>query len=450
LRANGGGLLDEAVKLAGLFLRTGPVMMVRGMSGTVEEHRDDDSAVAFSGPLVVLTSRASASASEGFSGALQNYHRAVIVGADSTFGKGTAQDYIDLRKLNSGSPTPHQEIWGVLRVTRQYYFLPDGGTPQLKGIIPDLVLPSHYSPEPLERDLPHALPGESIAAHRQGDAVQGLAEATDAVLSRLRENTQDRIRDLPEFALMKRAIDFQRSWWTRDELSLQRDVRQRSRAEADQTRAALRQGRQDLEARLEFPTTSVELPAVAENERIHQTALRARTLPDGSSCVNHFFWNVFYYEPSPGGRIREIRVDSLDFEAIALNRAPLAEAWAGATGLPLADAQVAAIVADLKHRSRNPDEAPEVPAIFRGQMAPGVEEHLLGAGIDAFIRKAIELDGEVGREHPGLDVSLRESLRVAADWAGLVRAAAPAMSPAPGQSPDDKAAPPGPAPTVAR
>ena len=419
LRDNGGGLLEEAVKLAGLFIRPGPVVLVRGLGGNVEEHRTDDPAVIFAKPLVILTSRASASASEAFAGALQCYHRAVIAGAESTFGKGTAQDFIDLHKPASGSPAPGQDSWGVARVTRQYYYLPDGNTPQQKGIASDVVLPAYFSPEPLEKDLPHALPGDVIATHVPTNATPGIAVVTDDLLSRLRAASLARIHDLPEFALQKRAIEFHRQGWTREEWSLQLDARRRERANDDQTRAALRKERQELEAQLAYPTESVDLPVVADAERIHQAALRARTLPDGSSCVNHFFWNVFYYELSPGGRIREIRVDALDFEACTLNRAPLAAAWTRATNMPLADGQVAAILADLKRRSRTPDEAPEIPAVFRKQTGTDVSDRMLAAGMDAFFKQAIELDGEVLRERPGLDVSLRESVRIAADWARL-------------------------------
>jgi carboxyl-terminal processing protease len=433
LRDNGGGLLDEAVKLAGLFIRKGPVMLVRGLDGKVEERRDDDPSIAFAGPLVILTSRNSASASEGFAGALQCYRRAVIAGAESTFGKGTAQDFIDLRKLASGAPVPHQETWGVLRVTRQFFYLPDGNTPQQKGIASDAVLPSFYSPEPMEKDLPHALPWGSIAAHLQTGVVQGTAAVTDDLLARLRAKASARINDLPEFALFKRAIEFHREWWTRKELSLQLDARKRERAGDDQTRAALRKERHDLDARLAYPTESVDLAVVTEAERIHQAALRARTLPDGSPCVNHFFWNVFYYELAPGGPVREVRIDSIDFGAFAADRASLAGAWSRATNLPMADAQVAAILADLKHRGPAADEAPDVPAVFRRQMGAEMDERILAAGMDAFVRKAIEFDGDVLRERPGMDVSLRESLRIAADWACLP----PANSLAPpGSQPD--------------
>jgi carboxyl-terminal processing protease len=433
LRNNGGGLIDEAVKLAGLFIRSGPVLLVRGLDSKVEERRDDDPAVAFGGPLAILTNRNSASASEGLAGALQCYHRAVIVGAETTFGKGTAQDFIDLRKLPPAAGVPFRETWGVLRVTRQYYFLPDGSTPQQKGVASGIVLPAYFSSDPLERDLRHALPAEAVAAHAPDDAVLGTSIVTEALLARLREKSSARINDLPEFTLLKRAIELHRRWRTRPEWSLRLDARQRERAADDQTRAALRREHQDLEARLAYPASPVDLAVVVDAERAHQAALRARTLPDGSPCVNHFCWNVFYYEAATGGPIREVRIDALDFDTFAADRAALAGAWTRATKRPMTEAQAAAILADLKHRNENPDDAPDVPAVFRGQMGAEGGDRILIAGREAFLRKAIELDGDVLLERPGLDVSLRESQRIAADWASLQPPTALATSAAPGQ-----------------
>ena len=107
LRRNGGGSLEEAIKLTGLFIRTGPVVQTRGPEGDIEVGTDNDPSVQYDGPLVVLTSRFSASASEILAGALQDYGRAVVVGDSSTFGKGTVQNLVPLAPLmdRSGSPT---------------------------------------------------------------------------------------------------------------------------------------------------------------------------------------------------------------------------------------------------------------------------------------------------------------------------------------------------------
>ena len=424
LRDNGGGRLDEAVDLAGLFIHEGPVLLVHGLDGKIAEHRGGTPAVAFARPLVVLTSRGSASASEGFAGALQACRRAVIVGADSTFGKGTVQDFIDLRKLANGQLSPQQASWGVLRVTRQKFYLPDGSTPQQKGVLSDIVLPTHFSPEHMERDLPHALAADSIPAPARTAAMEGLAAVTDALLQDLRAKADARRQTLPEFAWRKRAIDSYDQWAKRTEYSLQREARQREHAAYEETRAALRQERLDLAARVAYETSSVDLAAVAENNRLHQEALRARTLPDGSPCVNHFFWNVFYYEPASGGPIREVRVDRLDLDTCASHRASLAEEWLRATGQPLSDETGAAILADLRHRRQNLDEATDIPTIFRERLGPQCDEATLSAGMDAFFRATIELDDDVLHDRPLMDVPLRESLRVAADWVRSVPAPA--------------------------
>src|SRR6516164_4875270 len=98
IRRNGGGSLDEAINLTGLFIPAGPVVQVRGANGRIEVGTDDDDATAYNGPLIVLTSRLSASASEILAGALQDYGRALVVGDESTFGKGTVQSMLPLAK----------------------------------------------------------------------------------------------------------------------------------------------------------------------------------------------------------------------------------------------------------------------------------------------------------------------------------------------------------------
>jgi carboxyl-terminal processing protease len=142
LRLNGGGSLEEAIKLTGLFIKTGPVVQVRDEKGRTQMLDDDDPAVRYDGPLVVLTSRHSASASEILAGALQDYGRALIVGDASTHGKGTVQSVNPLRPFirpTENSPTNDP---GALKLTIKKFFRPSGLSTQLKGVIPDIVLPS--------------------------------------------------------------------------------------------------------------------------------------------------------------------------------------------------------------------------------------------------------------------------------------------------------------------
>lgn len=137
LRRNGGGSLEEAIKLTGLFIKDGPVVQVRNSEGDVFVDEDVDESVAYDGPLVVLTSRFSASASEILAGALQDYGRAVIVGDQSTHGKGTVQNLNPLRTWVSSTYDP-----GQLKVTIRKFYRASGASTQKKGVLPDIVLPS--------------------------------------------------------------------------------------------------------------------------------------------------------------------------------------------------------------------------------------------------------------------------------------------------------------------
>jgi carboxyl-terminal processing protease len=142
LRRNGGGSLEEAINLTGLFIRKGPVVQTRGPNGDIEIGRDTDSRVIYDGPLIVLTSRYSASASEILAGALQDYGRAIIVGDTSTFGKGTVQTILPLAQLMDRNGLGHSYDPGALKITISKFYRPSGASTQLKGVASDIVLPS--------------------------------------------------------------------------------------------------------------------------------------------------------------------------------------------------------------------------------------------------------------------------------------------------------------------
>ena len=178
LRRNGGGSLSEATELTGLFIEKGPVVQVKDASGKVEVERDPDPAQVYAGPLAVLVDRNSASASEIFAGAIQDYHRGLIIG-EPTFGKGTVQTLVDLgRFLRS------REDIGRLRLTMAQFFRVEGGSTQHRGVTPDIVFPTAKgATDHGERGLDNALPWASIkpAAHDQlGDtSVSGLRTASE-------------------------------------------------------------------------------------------------------------------------------------------------------------------------------------------------------------------------------------------------------------------------------
>lgn len=140
LRRNGGGSLEEAIRLTGLFIKKGPVVQVADPDGSRQVESDRDPSVLYDGPMVVLTSRGSASASEIVAGALQDYGRAIVVGDSSTHGKGTVQSLNQLGPLFRVLRT--QENPGALKVTIRKFYRANGESTQLRGITPDIVLPS--------------------------------------------------------------------------------------------------------------------------------------------------------------------------------------------------------------------------------------------------------------------------------------------------------------------
>jgi carboxyl-terminal processing protease len=163
LRRNGGGSLDEAIKLTGLFIEYGPVVQTKDATGHVNIARDPDPEVLYDGPLVVLTSRLSASASEILAGALQDYGRAIIVGDTSTFGKGTVQSMIPLENVMQRFGLDGGEKPGALKLTISKFYRPSGSSTQLKGVIPDVILPSPLSHLKVgESEMPDSLPWDTI------------------------------------------------------------------------------------------------------------------------------------------------------------------------------------------------------------------------------------------------------------------------------------------------
>ena len=142
LRHNGGGSLEEAITLTGLFIREGPVVQTRERDGGTEVGADTDASELYDGPLIVLTSRFSASASEILAGALQDYGRAVIVGDQSTFGKGTVQSVVPLATLMDENHLAHSVDPGALKVTIRKFYRPSGASTQLRGVAADIALPS--------------------------------------------------------------------------------------------------------------------------------------------------------------------------------------------------------------------------------------------------------------------------------------------------------------------
>lgn len=163
LRNNGGGSLMDAVSITGLFIETGPVVLIKSSDGRMETLEDRDPFIGYKGPVIVLVNRFSASASEIVAGALQDYGRAIVVGGEHTHGKGTVQAMIDLNQrvpfLNMGKYLP----LGALKVTTQKFYRVTGESTQYRGIVPDIVLPDNLEHlETGEQYLDHSLPWDTV------------------------------------------------------------------------------------------------------------------------------------------------------------------------------------------------------------------------------------------------------------------------------------------------
>jgi carboxyl-terminal processing protease len=187
LRRNGGGSLTEAINLSGLFIKDGPVVQVKDAEGRVQPFYDPDPGIVWSGPLLVLTSKFSASASEILAGAIQDYGRGLIVGDHSTHGKGTVQSLLDLgQELFS----PNSSQMGALKITMQEFYRPNGDSTQKRGVLADIELPSLTSHLDVgEADLDYPVEFDQVAPmiYKRFDYV------TPAICDQLKQLSNQRV-----------------------------------------------------------------------------------------------------------------------------------------------------------------------------------------------------------------------------------------------------------------
>ncbi|PNS08399.1 carboxy terminal-processing peptidase [Solilutibacter silvestris] len=204
MRNNGGGSLGEAVRITGLFVDTGPVVQIRQSGGRVEVDGDDDAGVTWAGPLAVLVNRGTASASEIVAGAIQDYGRGLIIG-ETTFGKGTVQNLVDLDRF----PSTRKTQFGQVKMTIAQFFRPSGSSTQNKGVEPDIHFPVTVDASNFGESMyDNALPWSSIPAapHQQygvfGSILPQLDASHEARIKSDREY-QWLLEDLAEFKALK-------------------------------------------------------------------------------------------------------------------------------------------------------------------------------------------------------------------------------------------------------
>jgi carboxyl-terminal processing protease len=223
LRRNGGGSLEEALSLTGLFLKSGPIVQTKDYNGSIRVSANPDPGIAYSGPMVVLTSRQSASASEIFAAALQDYGRAVIVGDKNTFGKGTVQTILPIGRFASllGS---HTDEDGALKLTIQKFYRVAGGSTQLHGVASDIVLPSLSDlPEFGEGALKNALAYDEVTKARYTK----WSDSHSLFIDQLRRRSEERVKNDPEFHYVMDDIGRLRHKLDENRISLNEDARKK-------------------------------------------------------------------------------------------------------------------------------------------------------------------------------------------------------------------------------
>jgi carboxyl-terminal processing protease len=204
LRRNGGGSLTEAINMTGLFIDKGPVVLVKGPDGEVQPYHDHEEGQVCAQPLVVLTSKFSASASEIFAGAIQDYNRGIVVGDKSTHGKGTVQQLFDIaRVLFRLQETPPVQL-GALKLTIQQFYLPNGDSTQYRGVLSDIELPSITTHFPIgEGDLDYALPFDRV----RGVSHQDYKLINEDMIESLKKASEQRRQESEGFARELTRID---------------------------------------------------------------------------------------------------------------------------------------------------------------------------------------------------------------------------------------------------
>lgn len=237
LRNNGGGSLQEAIDLTGLFIKTGPVVQVRNSNGSIEVGQDFNDEIVYDGPLAVMVNRYSASASEIFGGAIQDYGRGLIIG-EQTYGKGTVQNLLPLERF---IPVSGDKL-GEVKITVAKFYRVTGSSTQHVGVVPDIEYPSPYDPSEYgESSQPSALPWDQIATSdfKQFD---DYSKFLPAIL----EKHKKRIQTNTEFQYLLEDYAYSRSTRDKKYFSLREDVRRKEREESESKRKL----RQDERARL--------------------------------------------------------------------------------------------------------------------------------------------------------------------------------------------------------
>ena len=276
LRNNGGGSLTEAVSLTGLFINRGPVVQVKEGQGEVEVQSDNDPTIAYNGPMAVMVNRFSASASEIFAAAIQDYKRGIIVG-EQTYGKGTVQTLID---LNQWVPKETDQL-GQVKLTVAKFYRINGSSTQLKGVMPDLEMPTAFKVNEYgEGSQPSALPWDQIASSKY----EATNDINDKIVSQLREKHNHRLKTDEELKTLAKTMEEFKKAREDKTVSLLESKRKIEREEAEKKRAAMKQLGEDAEEEDEDadakPKTATEAPKDVKKKKDIYITETGRMLAD--------------------------------------------------------------------------------------------------------------------------------------------------------------------------
>ncbi len=282
LRGNGGGALSEAIGLTGLFIRQGPVVQVQNSSGSTQVDRDTDPDIFYAGPLVVLVDRYSASASEIFAAAMQDYHRGLIIG-EPTFGKGTVQNLLSLNRfVNTDADL------GQLKVTIAQFFRINGGSTQHRGVIPDITWhTSEIDNDSGERAFKNALPWRTInevafSLFDFADDAAALSQANNQYLARAMNN--------PEFNYRLAINEINRATRETKAISLREDERRKIRQKRDKQRLNAENIRRQTQGKPtvnSIKTIEKRVENAIENEYVEENYIDPFLLETGRILVDY-------------------------------------------------------------------------------------------------------------------------------------------------------------------
>ncbi|MDG1300754.1 MAG: carboxy terminal-processing peptidase [Opitutae bacterium] len=338
LRMNGGGLLSEAVRVAGLFIPIGPVVQVRNPDGRTDVLSDRDLNLEWKGPLIVLTSRFSASASEIVAGALQDHGRALVVGNTSTHGKGTVQEVYHMNRRpafswfqNNAAPQARPV---ASKITIKQFYLPGGSSTQLKGVPSDIALPSVNEFLPIgESDLPHALAWDEIPEvdwFNDWKKLNISSPEEPKLKTALAQNSTSRQSSLAEFAFLQEQIEWRKGRYDEKDISL--DLEQRiARKIEDQMVINRMDDAYEALSKTNYAEQDFILEIAQEQDALSKQNLLEKgaveVALDAAETTNDLGASVTAIEPDSDETIEEEEEDKPDFDIYLRESARIMADW---------------------------------------------------------------------------------------------------------------------------